>query len=376
MPKYSFSDIAINVTEKRMPVPEDRFLYVAPNNLDTETLTVPEYGYKVNLNGTKLIMHKGDMLFGRREPQLKHAAIAPHDGLFSAHGMIFHPKTDVITQDFFPFFISSDYFFDAAIKIAVGSLSPTVNWKDLKSLEFQIPSIEDQNKYAKILWGIIRSKKAYKRVIESADGLVDALLTELISTCCEKKRLDEYATLITKGASPRWQGIEYSDTGTLFITSENVREGFLDFTKRKYLPNEINEILPRSVLKKNDVLINIVNASIGRAALYDSDELANINQAVALVRIKPGVINMSFLLAYLNSSEARRTYDLMKVGGDKANLSLKNIADLMIPVVDMKTQERFAAFIDQLQTSKLSAQNAFNDLSSLQKALLRQCLGN
>lgn len=28
MPTYKFSDIAINVTDKRMPVPEDRFLYV------------------------------------------------------------------------------------------------------------------------------------------------------------------------------------------------------------------------------------------------------------------------------------------------------------------------------------------------------------
>lgn len=161
MPKYKFSDIAINITDKRMPTPEDKDLYIAPNNLDTDTLSVPEYGYKVDLNGTKLIMRKGDMLFGRREPQLKKAAIAPHDGLFSAHGMIFHPKEEVITKEFFPFFISSDYFFDAAIRISVGSLSPTVNWKDLKDLEFEIPDKEKQQKYANLLWAMIRSKSIY-----------------------------------------------------------------------------------------------------------------------------------------------------------------------------------------------------------------------
>lgn len=172
MPKYRFSEIAINVTDKRMPVPEDKDLYIAPNNLDTDTLSVPEYGYKVDLNGTKLIMHKGDMLFGRREPQLKKAAIAPHNGLFSAHGMIFHPREEVITKEFFPFFISSDYFFDAAIRISVGSLSPTVNWKDLKDLEFDIPDLKAQREYAKVLWAMIRAKKAYKELIKKTDDLV------------------------------------------------------------------------------------------------------------------------------------------------------------------------------------------------------------
>ena len=179
MPKYRFSEIAINVTDKRMPVPEDKDLYIAPNNLDTDTLSVPEYGYKVDLNGTKLIMHKGDMLFGRREPQLKKAAVAPHDGLFSAHGMIFHPREEVITKEFFPFFISSDYFFDAAIRISVGSLSPTVNWKDLKDLEFDIPDLSAQQEYARVLWAMIRAKKAYKELVKKTDDLVKSQFIEM-----------------------------------------------------------------------------------------------------------------------------------------------------------------------------------------------------
>ena len=166
------------------------------------------------------------------------------------------------------------------------------------------------------------------------------------------EKLSAFSTLITKGASPRWQGIEYTDEGTLFITSENVRERFIDYSKKKFLPDNINDILPRSILKKNDVLINIVGASIGRAAIFDSDLLANINQAVALVRLDSNKIDELFLVTYLNSEKALKMYSDMKKGGARDNLSLQNISDLKIPICDLKSQKQFATFVQQIDKSK------------------------
>gem|GEM_PF-6636147 len=84
--------------------------------------------------------------------------------IFSAHGMVLRPKEDVIDKDFFPLFISSDYFLDAAIKISVGSLSPTINWRDLKELEFELPDMDTQRKLAEVLWSINDTMEAYKRL--------------------------------------------------------------------------------------------------------------------------------------------------------------------------------------------------------------------
>ena len=169
----------------------------------------------------------------------------------------------------------------------------------------------------------------------------------------EYKRLEEYSILITKGASPKWQGLDYQNKGVLFVTSENVREGYIDLTKAKYLDTKINEILPRSVLKRGDILINIVGASIGRAAIYDHDYLANINQAVALVRTKN--INKDFLITYLNSEQALGMYKDMKKGGARDNLSLKNVSDLQIPRASISTQESYSTFLQQLDKSKFRA---------------------
>lgn len=180
MARYRFEDIAFNITDKRTPTPEDKELYIGLEHLDTRCLRVSRWGSAVDITGQKLIMRKGDVLFGRRNTYLRRAAIAPHDGLFSAHGMIFRPKTDVITEEFFPYFIVSNYFMDAAIRISVGSLSPTVNWKQLKELEFDIPDTDKQHKYAEFFAAIDRAKEAYKQLIVSTDELVKSYLREAL----------------------------------------------------------------------------------------------------------------------------------------------------------------------------------------------------
>ena len=172
MAKYRFDQIAINSTEKKKPAEEDRFTYLGLEHLDSGTLRVTRFGTEVAPVGEKLVMHKGDVLFGKRRAYQKKVAIAPFDGIFSAHGMVLRPKEDVIDKDFFPLFISSDYFLDAAIKISVGSLSPTINWHDLKELEFELPDLAAQHKLAEILWSINDTMEAYKNLISATDELV------------------------------------------------------------------------------------------------------------------------------------------------------------------------------------------------------------
>lgn len=212
-----------------------------------------------------------------------------------------------------------------------------------------------------------------KKQMEQLDELIKSQFVEMFRDIKEYKRLEEYSILITKGASPKWQGINYKSNGTLFVTSENVREGYIDISKPKYLDNRINEILPRSVLRKDDILINIVGASIGRAGKYDYNYLANINQAVALVRTKN--INNVFLLQYLNSERAIKMYNDMKKGGARENLSLRNISDLKIPKAPIELQNKFAEFVKQIDKQKFEIQKSLKETQKLQESLMNKYFG-
>ena len=172
MKKYKFEEIAFNITDKKKPVEEDKDTYLGLEHLDPGTLKVTRFGSEVAPIGEKLIMKKGDVLFGKRRAYQKKVAIAPFDGIFSAHGMVLRPNTSVIDEDFFPLFISSDYFLDIAIKISVGSLSPTINWRDLRRTEFELPSLEKQKELAGILWSIVDTIESYKTLITDSEKYV------------------------------------------------------------------------------------------------------------------------------------------------------------------------------------------------------------
>ena len=152
-------------------------------------------------------------------------------------------------------------------------------------------------------------------------------------------RLDSISEIITKGASPKWQGVDYTTSGTLFVTSENVGTGTLLLDSPKFLSNRINKIQPRSVLKKHDILTNIVGASIGRTCEYTLDDLANTNQAVAIIRLVDlGLVD--FIIKCLSSAYC---IDLMfenQVNVARANLSLSSLANFLIPIPPLSEKQR------------------------------------
>ncbi|MCI5120152.1 MAG: hypothetical protein D3908_02965 [Candidatus Electrothrix sp. AUS4] len=181
--------------------------------------------------------------------------------------------------------------------------------------------------------------------------------------------------MITKGSSPTWQGINYVDKpGVLFVTSENVREGYLDLTKKKFLEPQFNDIQARSILKQNDVLVNIVGASIGRATVYPLSEPANINQAVALIRCKKDKIEPKYLNKFLNSPEAIKIYDSMKKEVARANLSLQNISDLLIPSPPLSKQQELVKKIEKIETKIAELEATIANIPAQKEAILRKYL--
>lgn len=371
MPKYKFSDIAFNITEKRMPVPEDMETYIAPNNLETSTLSVPEFGYKVPLNGLKLVMHKGDVLFGRREPQLKHAAIAPHDGIFSAHGMIFHANPDVIDPDFFPFFIASDCFFDTAIRISVGSLSPTVNWKDLKNIEFTIPDMDVQKRYAKVLWAIIRAKRAYRDLINQTDELVKSQFIEMFGDPTSNPKQWQMKTLktscnVSTGNTPSRKVKEYYGTYLEWIKSDNISTDSLYLTQAAESLSEDGAKVGR-VVPKGSILMTCIAGSlntVGNVAITDR-EVAFNQQINALTPVDYEPLVLYYLLQLIKPKLHEAANKALKCILNKSTLE-----SIEAYVPDSPLQKQFADIALQSDKSKFELKKALESLDAMQKAIV------
>lgn len=266
---------------------------------------------------------------------------------------------------------------------AIGGVIKYIKLGNLTEANIPILSIEEQK-------NIVANVKKAKELIAlrneqlaKLDELVKSRFIELFGDPVSNPRnlpitsLGELSDLITKGASPSWQGFSYTDDAsqTLFVTSENVREGYIDISNPKYIEDGFNAKQKRSVLKKGDFLINIVGASIGRAAQFNLDCKANINQAAALVRVTDKRIRDKYLLIYLNSEKALQMYDSMKSDTGRANLSLQDIGSLSILIPPVEEQIAFEAFIEQTDKSKLAIQQSLEKLETLKKALMQKYFG-
>ena len=167
--ELKFSNICENIVEKVVPKKSNLNHYIGLKHLDSGSLKIRRYGQTSNLDGDKLKIYKGDIIFAKRNAYLKRVSIADFDAVASAHSMVLRAKSKNISPQFLPFFLLSDLFWQKAIEISVGSLSPTINWKSLAKQQFSIPPIDQQVKLSKILWSLNNLIEKEKELHTSLD---------------------------------------------------------------------------------------------------------------------------------------------------------------------------------------------------------------
>ena len=379
MAKYRFDQIAINSTEKKKPVEEDRFTYLGLEHLDSGTLKVTRFGSEVAPIGEKLVMHKGDVLFGKRRAYQKKVAIAPFDGIFSAHGMVLRPKEDVIDKDFFPLFISSDYFLDAAIKISVGSLSPTINWRDLKKLEFELPDMDTQRKLAEVLWSINDTMEAYKRLISATDELVKSQFMEqfVIEAPYERTRLGDHISQI-RGVSYKPADLRpsLSEESVLLLRANNIGAGRINHDEVQYVAKE--KVSTVQLIRAGDILMCASSGSlehVGKAAIcLPSIEGETFGAFCKLIRPK-GDLLPEYIAAYFETDEYREIIMQLACGSNINNLKAEHIDELQIPTPPAEVQEAFVSFLRQSDKSKFELEQALSELTATYKRIIAENLG-
>ena len=364
MAKYRFEQIAINSKEKKKPAEEDRFTYIGLEHLDTGSLNVTRFGSDVAPIGEKLVMRKGDVLFGKRRAYQKKVAIAPFDGIFSAHGMVLRPQEKVVDRKFFPLFISSDYFLDAAIKISVGSLSPTINWRDLKDLEFELPDLDTQKELAEVLWAINDTIESYKKLISVTDELVKSQFIEITQSGDRTPtRMGDIAIYVNGYA---FKPQDWSFEGVPIIRIQNLNDASADFNR---FAGEIDE---KYLVHNGDVLVSW--ATHLEAYLWNGGD-AWLNQHIFKVVFDKRKVNKVFFIFAANYALKEA---FKKAHGFKAtmeHIKRGDFEDAIVMMPDLFQQEEFAAFVRQSDKSKFELEQALSELTATYKRIISEQLG-
>ena len=195
---------------------------------------------------------------------------------------------------------------------------------------------------------IVAEIDSYQNVISGARQVVENWKPKIdIDPNWKKVRIGDVTKVITKGTTPTTNGYKFEDKGINFIKVESISEnGSVDLPKLSFISSKCHESLKRSQLEFDDILFSIAGTEMGISALIPKNILpANINQALAIIRLKSGV-DSCYVLNYLRSASIKQQIENIKVGVAQFNLSLKQVSDLEIPLPPLEVQRTIVKKIE------------------------------
>ena len=305
--------------------------------------------------------------------------------------IIFGDHTRAIKYIEEPFFIGADgvkilrpvnvqdnpkYLYYALQAARIPNLGYSRHFKALKELDFHVCSIEKQDEIVRILEKIDYLIEQCHEEDSCLNQIVKSRFIELFGDPKDnpkgysKKQLKETCRVIT-GNTPSRAVSEYYGDHIEWIKTDNIVSGLLNPTTATESLSEKGMAVSRTVESGAILMACIAGsiASIGRVCVTDRKVAFN-QQINAIV---PSDYNILFLYVMLQISKEYLV--------DEINMALKGILskskleEKTFYVPPMELQEQFAAFVTQVDKSKLAVQQGLQELETLKKSLMQQYFG-
>ena len=140
-------------------------------------------------------------------------------------------------------------------------------------------------------------------------------------------------------------GNDLTDSGIVFLTSNNIREVVLDCTSdiTKYITEKRYNILGGAKIRKNDIIF-CLRGSVGNCAINKTENEGTI--ASSLVDIRPIKVVASFLNYCLKSDINSIQTSINMNGSCAANLSAENVANYCFIEPSISEQQQIADYLD------------------------------
>ena len=263
-----------------------------------------------------------------------------------------------------------------------------------RALPILLPPLPEQRSIAAMLDSIDDAIERTDAVIAATEQLRGSLLHELLTRGVpgwhtawkdvtglgampadwDVVSLGEETTHVGSGVTPRGGKSVYTSSGITFLRSQNVHFEGLELDDVVFIPTEIDDVMRRSRVQSNDVLLNITGASIGRCTVAPADlGPANVNQHVCIIRTTER-INPRFAWKWLTTPRSQQEIDDIQTGQSRQGLNYQQVRQLTIARPSRTEQDAIVEIlggVDAALTQVRHEQHGFKVLKdSITDALL------
>lgn len=369
---WRFDQIATNVNV-RIDNPSESGMghYVGLEHLDPDSLRIRRWGSPDDVEATKLMFKKGDIIFGRRRAYQRKLGMAEFDGICSAHAMVLRAKPEVIFPEFLPFFMQTDLFMNRAVAISVGSLSPTINWKTMAVQEFALPPLDEQIRLASTLLAQNEVIEAKQQVLHELERCLKSTRAQFLSKGLNGQSDDKAALPVGWSHQPLGDLVEFLDHKRAPIkeADRSKRRGQYPYYGASGIIDSIDDYLfDEALILVGEDGANVLDRSSPLAFKVSGKIWVN-NHAHVLRVLLPH--NIDYLVDYLESI----SYKPYVTGTAQPKLNKAALASVPIPVPPSHEQVEIAAIYSQFQTARAALLSDLASGRDVYRASLRMVEG-
>ena len=325
-------------------------------------------------------INPGDVLICRLADPVGRACIAPklNERMITSVDVAILKLRPQHLNKYIVYALSSDQYLNYLAMLCRGGTRDRVSRSMLGQIRISLPPLPEQQAIAAFL---DRETGRIDALIAKKERLLELLAeqrTALISRAVTKG-LD--ASVKLKPSGVEWLGdvpehwevkklkyVSNTNTGFAFSSDDYTDEGIplirigdilqdgnVDIANAKKLPEEYLRTYLFVAVNKNDMLMAMTGATIGKAGRYQFDEKGLLNQRVC--KFVPFKIFADFFWFILKSEQYAEHIKLTGFGGAQPNISDVQLLDFHFALPPLPEQQDIAAFLDH-ETAKINALSA------------------
>lgn len=319
------------------------------------------------------------------------------DGLFEeVPVVIFGDHTRVIKYVDEPFFLGADgvkvlrskdnnanykYLYYALKNAKIPNTGYNRHFKWLKEVQIKFPDRERQDEIAEILDKVSDVIQKRQDELYQLDDLIKARFVEMFGNPdTNPKGWDEYPLSeklnVLGGYAFKSDQFDEND-GIPVLRIGNINAGYFKPVNMVYWQED--EILERYAMYPGDLVMSLTG-TVGKddygnvCILGDDYEMYYLNQRNAKLEIKEG-IDKYYLSQLLKFEQIKKRLTGISRGVRQANISNKDILNLVVPVPPIELQNEFSDFVHQVDKSKVVVQESLDQTQILFDLLMQKYFG-
>ena len=341
-------------------------------------------------------LHTGDTLFSMVRPYLKNIAYIDEEcsNCIGSTGFYVCTPTASVDGRYLYWLMVSPYVVNGLNHFMKGDNSPSIRKGDIENFSYPLPPLSDQRRLVARIESLFAKLDAAREKVQSvldshetrkAALLHDAFTGKLTAKWRKERgvsfhawhieKLENLCEKITCGKTPK---NDISQQGEIpYLKVYNIVNDKIDFrSKPQYIPREIHKTkLKSSILKPNDVVMNIVGPPLRKIAIIpDTYPEWNMNQAIVRFRPKDRLDYRFLYYALLNPETLDNVIQRTKGVVGQANISITQSRNLKIKVPSLPEQQEIIRILGRLlareQRARQAAEETLTAIDRMKQSIL------